>query len=92
MNEFISSVLLPHLDGQLTGQGLYTFHFQSWDNLFRNLFIKSNEFNPSPLIDWNNGKTVMKIIVSLIVIGCSAIVLYNHNDKNKRTAVYLTVM
>ncbi len=92
MNEFISSVLIPHLDGQLTGQGLYTFHFQSWDNLFRNLFIKSNEFNPSPLIDWPNGKTIMKIIVSLIVIGCSAIVLYNYRDKNKRIAVYLTVL
>ncbi len=93
VNEFFQSVFLPHLDGTLTGQGLYSFHYQSWDNLFRNLFIVNAEFNPSPFIDWPEGKTVIKLIVMTILVGWMLYVLYRYkaSEVNVRRAVYLSV-
>ncbi len=93
MNQFIHSAFLPHLDGRLTGQGLYSFQFQSWDNLFRNMFVRSEEFNPFPLIDWAVGRTVLKTVVMLIVTGLMFFVLYHYKDAEVRVrrAVCLAV-
>ncbi|CAN5422373.1 hypothetical protein BH10BAC4_BH10BAC4_13690 [soil metagenome] len=93
IKQFISSVLIPHLDGVLVGQGSYTFHFQSWESLLRNLFVKHSEFNPSPWIDWPAGKTIFKILITVIVLGSMTMVLYSYRlaRGDKRRSVYLAL-
>ena len=94
MNEFLTTVFIPHLDGHLTGQGLYSFQFQSWDNFFRILFIANAEFNPSPFVDWPNGKTVCKIIIVAFVTGLTAYTLYRCKDleSSLRRSVFLGLL
>jgi Glycosyltransferase family 87 len=67
MLEYFTSALLPHLDGQLNGQNMYSYLFQSWDSLFRNLFVYSEQFNPHPFINWPMGRWVLKGAVYLLV-------------------------
>ena len=63
MNDFFQLAFLPHLDAHLTGQNMYSFYFQSWDGLLRNLFVFSAESNPEPFIPWALGKTIGKAII-----------------------------
>ena len=88
MMEFINSVLIPHLDGQLAGQGPYSYQFQSWDSFFRNLFVANREFNPNPIISWPGGRAIGKICVVALLAGWTGIVMYrfrNHERGIRRT-------
>ena len=67
MTDFFRSVFLPHLDGELSGQEMYSFLFQSWDNFFRHLFVYAAEYNPSPFMDWPSGRMLAKVLVYLVV-------------------------
>jgi len=93
LKQFINSVLLPHLDGVLSGQGLFAFQFQSWDNFLRNLFVADPKYNPSPFMDWPSGRIIFKIIVTCVVLGSMIKVLFQfrNSDILKRQAVYLSV-
>jgi hypothetical protein len=93
MNEFFNSSLLPHLDGELDGQNLYSFQFQSWDNLFRNLFVFHAAENPTPLINWPAGKSILKIIVYAVVAISTLLVLFkNKNSQDeKKQIIFLSI-
>ena len=85
MSEFINSSFLPHLDGELKGQGLFSYQFQSWDNFFRNLFVYDEQFKPHPFIDWPAGKLILKIAIGFVILILTVLVL--HRFKSSSTSV-----
>ncbi len=93
MTEFFSSSFIPHLRGQLSGQGPYSLQFQSWDNLFRHLFILDLNFNPHPLIHWPRGKMVFKAVTTMIFSLAMAFTLYRYKnaDAGKRRVVFFSL-
>jgi hypothetical protein len=92
MDEFINSSFLPHLDGELSGQGLYSFQFQSWDNLFRNLFVFHATENTNPFIDWIAGRQVAKFLVYLIVIlSMFAVLIKNRQMTENKEIIFLSL-
>lgn len=68
MHNFIQEAFLPHLDGELRGQGAYSLPFQSWDGLLRHWFVPDAEFNPNPLFSWPTGRVIIKLVL-LVGIG-----------------------
>lgn len=91
--EFFTSSFLPHLDGQLTGQGPYSLQFQSWDGLSRHLFTPDPIFNPNPFMNWPAGRTILKL--SALFLTVSAMVLTLNHYKNAchqvRKAVFIVM-
>jgi hypothetical protein len=93
MIEFINSILIPHLDGQLAGQGPYSFQFQSWDSFLRNLFVADQEFNPHSFIFWPGGRAVGKIFVATVVTVWTGVVLYRYrsSEAGTRRTVFISL-
>jgi hypothetical protein len=91
MVEYLNVVLLPHLSSELPGQGMYSFPFQSWDSLARNLFVYDPVANPAPWIDWPAGRSIFKTIISLSVIAITALVLFVNRRSPQRTNIYLAM-
>lgn len=92
---FINNSLLPHLDGDLEGQGMYSFLFQSWDGLFRHLFVYSAKDNPTPFLDWPDGRSIFKLIthfavgISLILVSRKIILSSLSEDVKKKLLLSL---
>lgn len=93
MHSFFVSSFLPHLGGDLADQNVYSLYFQSWDNLFRNVFVFHPEFNPHPLMDWAPGRSVMKGLVYMLVATSAAWLLFRFRSEKeeKKFVVYLAV-
>ena len=93
MKDYVVSGLLPHLSSELNGQGMYSFLFQSWDSLGRNLFVYDAVANPEPIIDWPTGKSLLKLLVAIVVITASTYVMYIHarSASSKKFGVFLSV-
>jgi hypothetical protein len=68
MEEYFLHVLLPHLDGEISGQSSYSLLFQSWDGFFLHLFVYSAQFNPYPFIDFEAGYVIAKSFVFAAVL------------------------
>ncbi len=68
MTEYFQSAFIPHLNGVLQDQGLFSFQYQSWDNLFRNMFIYNTQYNPDPIMNWPMGLLISKGIICLLII------------------------
>jgi hypothetical protein len=49
--QWLTSVLGEHLQGNLSQQNPYAFTFQSFQSLFRRLFLFDSAMNPKPLIE-----------------------------------------
>ncbi len=71
---FISAIFLPHLSGDIPGQSIHSVVFQSWESMFRNLFIYHARENPAPLLHWPPGVLVAKAVLFAIVISLTAAV------------------
>lgn len=78
LTDFLQSAFIPHLDGILAGQGLYSFHFQSWDNLFRNLLIYDKEFNLHPAFNSPQGRIIFKVVITLFISFLLFVNLYRY--------------
>ncbi len=92
MREFVHSAFLPHLDGELKGQGLYSFQFQSWDVFLRNLFVADQQFNPNPMVNWPAGKEFFKFVMLSILCLCTGFVLLKfRSDRTSRNAIFLAL-
>ncbi len=50
---FFQDVLFNHLSGHL--QNPFSASFQSWQSLFRRLFVPDAALNPSPFVNWPSG-------------------------------------
>lgn len=59
--------LFFHLNGNLSGQGQYSFNFQSIDALLANLFIYDKTINPNVLVDFPALKTGFKLGFVMVV-------------------------
>jgi hypothetical protein len=92
VSEFFNASFLPHLDGELSGQGLYSFQFQSWDNFFRNLFVFHASENPHPLINWPAGRSIAKFFVYSIIISSLFLILFrSRNVIKNREIIFLSL-
>lgn len=70
--QYLLDVLPLHLGGSLGGetQDPFSFAYQSWDGLFRRLFVYHAVWNPRPLLD--SGPL---FIASKILVVCSVVIL-----------------
>jgi hypothetical protein len=91
MNEYFQSSFVPHLASDLTGQGMYSMHFQSWDSLGRNLFVYDPVQNPSPWINWPAGRTIVKLTATSAVALISIAVMYVNRISPYRERIFLSV-
>jgi len=66
--EFISSVLLPHLDGHIGMQSPWSPKFQSWNALFSNLFLFDAVQNPHPVLNSLAVFNIFKLAVTIFFI------------------------
>ena len=73
--EFLGRVLFPHLGGHFGNQGSFTSAFQSWDALFRQLFVHDSNENPTPMIDAPALFWIMKLLVSAMILSGVALTL-----------------
>jgi hypothetical protein len=80
MEQFISSVLLPHLNGEIDGQAMNSYLFQSWDSLLRNLFHIPSGNNPSSLSHLPFALMVLKILIYLLIGSTLFISLFRLNQ------------
>jgi hypothetical protein len=60
---YFNSVLLSHLNGELSNQSSFAYQFQSWNSLLRILFVYDPVENPVPIIDWQFGFTITRVII-----------------------------
>lgn len=89
---FFIQTFLPHLQSRLDGQESYSFHYQSWDALFRYSFIPDATYNPHPFIDWPSGLWVGKLVVGLALLISTAYILWQHaKNTTSRRPVFLSV-
>jgi hypothetical protein len=91
MSDYFITAFLPHLSSELKGQGMYSFPFQSWDSLARNLFVFDLVANPHPWIDWAPGRTILKILVVTIVGTATLLAMYRTRKMSCRTEIYMAI-
>jgi hypothetical protein len=65
---FLASVLGNHLVGHLSMQDPFTASFQSFDTLFRRLFVFDAQANPHPWMDWPALQPVAVIATKAILL------------------------
>jgi len=70
--EFLLTVAGEHLGGTLTLQDPFSPTFQSFDSLFRGLFVRDATFNPGPVWDMPVLYPLLKGVVAAAVIGVTA--------------------
>jgi hypothetical protein len=68
MNEYFS-VLLSHLNGKIEGQSPFAYQFQSWNALFRSLFVYDASVNPEPLYSSTLLFEILRFTVYALVTG-----------------------
>lgn len=78
---FFTEVMFNHLDGKI--QDPFTATFQSWNSLFRRLFVVDPVNNPTPVIDWSWGFPLLKNGV-LIAIATVAVGVIRNIDRNNQ--------
>jgi len=67
MKQFIISTLLPHLNGEIAGQGMDSYLFQSWDSLLRNIYKIPSGNNIATLSHLPLGLMIFKCIIYFLV-------------------------
>jgi heme A synthase len=75
-------VLLGHLSGNLRGQEIHSFTYQSLDSLLSFLFVADPIYNPMPAVDAWYLKTIFKWI-SIVLIGWMVWRLIERQTKSK---------
>lgn len=68
--EFFNNILMHHLSANM--QDPFSSVFQSWNSLFRRLFVADGMLNPSPLFNWPAGFMLLTAVVVGTVIWISA--------------------
>ena len=66
---YFKEVLIPHLFGTISGQGSFSYLYQSWESLLKFLFLYDPAHNPNPFLNLPLALPIMKSIVYLTVIG-----------------------
>jgi hypothetical protein len=71
-SEFISTVFVSHVTGNLSHQNMFSGSFQSWASLLRRLYIYDESANPFPLRRWEAG---FDIFLSGVIFIISAVTI-----------------
>jgi len=74
--QYISSVFINHLNGQLSSQSEYTSQFQSWNALLRNIFVFDPVANTSPLINSTAAFYAVRSIIYIFFLLFSFFILF----------------
>ncbi len=91
MTEFVRTTFIPHLNGELRGQGPFSFEFQSWDSLLRNLFVPDSEQNPNPWINWPAGKSIFKIAIAAGAALITTVTLFRFRKSRFRNQIFISL-
>ncbi|MFN0158207.1 MAG: glycosyltransferase family 87 protein [Bacteroidota bacterium] len=81
---FIKTVLGQHLQSQLTLQDPYSSTFQSFDSLFRRLFMRDGTLNPHPVIDQPFFFHVLKFAAIATVASISFVLVHRLTRGDRR--------
>ncbi|MGB0886687.1 MAG: glycosyltransferase family 87 protein [Vicingaceae bacterium] len=90
-NAFIN-VFFNHLNGNLSGQGQFSFNFQSVDALMSNLFIYDKQLNPNAVFNLPYLKTIFKSIFTLTVLFFAIKVYKNSTHQTKNIAIGASII
>jgi len=66
--DYFSRIFLPHLDGRIVNQGGQAYAFQSFNSLFRNLFVAHVTNNPNPVFSWPVGFQLLRGLTYVLVL------------------------
>jgi hypothetical protein len=72
MSDFLHT-FMPHLDGRIGGQGIFHYHFQSWESFLSFLFVADPEYNPQPWVNAPGAKTWIKYTILLLLLTATAV-------------------
>jgi Glycosyltransferase family 87 len=92
--EFLSSILGNHLIGNLGMQSPFTSSFQSFDALFRRLFVFDPTLNPQPLLAMPALHSIGVIIVkaSIFIAAVATLVKLARNDAASAAAPSIGIL
>lgn len=76
-----------HLNGNLSGQGQFSYTFQSIDALLANLFVYDAELNPNAVSDSPSLKGIIKLIFTALVLFFSVKAFKRGTQKTKNLTV-----
>lgn len=93
MSAYLFSAFIPHLSSDLSGQGMFSPLFQSWDSLARNLFVYDAHLNPQPFLNWPAGRTVVKMSAVIFTVIPAGLIMYSHSRSLpvRQLCVYLSL-
>jgi hypothetical protein len=91
MHDYLVTALLPHLASELSGQGMYSFPFQSWDSLARNLFVYDAQANPDPWLNWPAGRTVVKLAITTLAAASVLLILVKFRNSPDRKMMFIAL-
>lgn len=89
--QFFNQTFLPHLNSNLTSQEPYSYYYQSWDALFRYLFVADAKFNPAPVVNWPAGLWIGKSIIALLLAISTGITLWRFKNSIVNRAVFISI-
>jgi hypothetical protein len=79
--DFLSSVFVSHLNGELSGQSKYSIQFQSWNSLLRNLFVYDAADNKLPLCNNSALFYIARGFIYLVITVVAASTLFIIRNK-----------
>ena len=85
---FLDSVLWHHLDGEMPNP--FSAAYQSWDSLFRSLFVRDQVLNPNPLLDWQPGFLIARGVIILCLTWVLALAMRRRFDHASHTTFYVS--
>jgi hypothetical protein len=84
-------VLRQHLDGQIEGQSPYAWQFQSWNVLFRTLFLYDEVANPQPVFPSTVAYLLARIFLPVVMLALAGGTVYRFRHQPGFPAITLAV-
>ena len=81
--QFLFTEAPKHLASNLILQTPFSFTFQSWDSLFRTLFVFDSQFNPTPLFDSPPLYIGSKLVVSSFLVIFTSWMMYKGKQRHE---------
>ncbi len=85
LQTYMAGVLPRHLAGEI--QDPFTIHFQSWNSLFRNLFLFEETLNPDPVLSSPFLFFLSKNLVFWILIAICMVVMLRIRFQDRRQTI-----
>ena len=91
MGTYFSTILFPHLEGRIQGQGEFSHIYQTWEVFLKNIFVFNAFENPNPIINWPMGKTLINFMLTALILVPLAYILKKVSvyDSKAKLNIYL---